>query len=151
MDWFSPYVLSWSLSTSMEYHFCLEALQEAFQKGKPDTFNTDQIPQFTCEAFTGTLEAEGIRISMDGRGRAMDNIMIQRLWRSVKYEEVYLKDYESVADARSGLRQYFRFYNGERLHQSWATGRPKRSTTDRGLPCLPSDRGLESLSLYTEA
>lgn len=118
MDWFSRYVLSWRLSTSMEYHFCLEALQEALQKGKPDIFNTDQGPQFTCEAFTGTLEAEGIRISMDGRGRAMDNIMIERLWRSVKYEEVYLKDYESVADARSGLRQYFRFYNGERLHQS---------------------------------
>jgi putative transposase len=118
MDWFSRYVLSWRLSTSMEYHFCLEALQEALQKGKPRIFNTDQGPQFTCEAFTDRLEAEGIRISMDGRGRAMDNIMIERLWRSVKYEEVYLKDYESVADARSGLRQYFRFYNGERLHQS---------------------------------
>jgi putative transposase len=125
MDWFSRYVLSWRLSTSMEYHFCLEALQEALQKGKPEIFNTDQGPQFTCEAFTDTLEAEGIRISMDGRGRAMDNIMIERLWRSIKYEEVYLKDYESVADARSGLRQYFRFYNGERLHQSLSYRTPK--------------------------
>lgn len=86
MDWFSRYVLSWQISTSMEYHFCLEALQEALQKGKPHIFNTDQGLQFTCEAFTETLEAEGIGVSMDGHGTAMDNIMIERLWRSVKYE-----------------------------------------------------------------
>jgi putative transposase len=139
MDWFSRYVLSWRLSTSMEYHFCLEALQEALQKGKPDIFNTDQGPQFTGEAFTGTLEAQGIRISMDGRGRAMDNIMIERLWRSVKYEEVYLKDYESVADARSGLRQYFRFYNGERLHQSLGYRTPKAIHYDQR-PAVPAER-----------
>jgi putative transposase len=125
MDWFSRYVLSWRLSTSMEYHFCIEALQEALQKGKPGIFNTDQGSQFTSEAFTGALETQGIRISMDGRGRAMDNIMIERLWRSVKYEEVYLKDYESVMDARSQLREYFQFYNQERLHQSLGYRTPK--------------------------
>lgn len=125
MDWFSRYVLSWRLSSSMEQHFCIEALEEALQKGNPDIFNTDQGAQFTSEAFVGALTAKSIRVSMDGRGRAMDNIMIERLWRSVKYEEVYIKDYESVADARSGLREYFHFYNEERLHQSLGYRTPR--------------------------
>jgi len=118
MDWFSRYVLSWSLSLTMEIDFCLEALKKAFRRGQPEIFNSDQGSQFTCEKFTAALEAKQIAVSMDGRGRCMDNIFIERLWRSLKYEEVYLKDYESVTEARAGIERYFRFYNHERLHQS---------------------------------
>jgi putative transposase len=118
MDWFSRYVLSWRLSASLELDFCVEALQCALRRGRPEIFNTDQGSQFTSEKFTGELVAREIAVSMDGRGRCMDNIFIERLWRSLKYEEVYLKDYESVADARDGIERYFRFYNQERLHQS---------------------------------
>jgi putative transposase len=118
MDWFSRYVLSWSLSLSMEIEFCVEALKSALRRGRPDIFNSDQGSQFTSEKFTGELAAREIAISMDGRGRCMDNIFIERLWRSLKYEEVYLKDYESVTEARAGIEKYFRFYNQERLHQS---------------------------------
>ncbi len=118
MDWFSRYVLSWSLSLTMELDFCIEALKSALRRGHPDIFNSDQGSQFTSEKFTGELAAREIAISMDGRGRCMDNIFIERLWRSLKYEEVYLKDYESVTEARAGIEKYFRFYNQERLHQS---------------------------------
>jgi putative transposase len=118
MDWFSRFVLSWSLSLTMEVDFCIDALQRALRRGPPDIFNTDQGSQFTSERFTGNLAARQIAISMDGRGRCMDNIFVERLWRSLKYEEVYLKDYASVADARTGIAGYFRFYNHERLHQS---------------------------------
>jgi putative transposase len=118
MDWFSRYVLSWSLSLTMELDFCVEALRSALRRGRPDIFNSDQGSQFTSEKFTGELAAHKIAISMDGRGRCMDNIFIERLWRSLKYEEVYLKDYASVKEARSGITKYFRFYNEERLHQS---------------------------------
>jgi putative transposase len=118
MDWFSRFVLSWSLSLTMEIDFCLEALKSALRRGRPEIFNSDQGSQFTSEKFTAALEAKQIAISMDGRGRCMDNIFIERLWRSLKYEEVYLKDYESVAEARAGIERYFRFYNHERLHQS---------------------------------
>ena len=118
MDWFSRFVLSWSLSLTMEIDFCLEALKSALRRGQPEIFNSDQGSQFTSEKFTGALEAKKIAVSMDGRGRCMDNIFIERLWRSLKYEEVYLKDYESVAEARAGIERYFRFYNHERLHQS---------------------------------
>jgi len=118
IDWFSRYVLSWRLSLTMELDFCVEALRSALRRGRPEIFNSDQGSQFTSEKFTGELEANRIAISMDGRGRCMDNIFIERLWRSVKYEEVYLKDYASVPEARSGLERYFRFYNQERLHQS---------------------------------
>jgi putative transposase len=118
MDWFSRYVLSWSLSLTMEIDFCIEALQSALRRGRPDIFNSDQGSQFTSEKFTGELAAREIAISMDGRGRCMDNIFIERLWRSLKYEEVYLKDYASVNEARAGIAKYFRFYNQERLHQS---------------------------------
>ena len=118
MDWFSRYVLSWSLSLTMELDFCVEALKSALRRGRPEIFNSDQGSQFTSEKFTGELAAREIAISMDGRGRCMDNIFIERLWRSLKYEEVYLKDYASVMEARAGIEKYFRFYNQERLHQS---------------------------------
>jgi len=118
MDWFSRFVLSWSLSLTMEVEFCVEALKRALLKGQPDIFNTDQGSQFTSEKFTGKLAERQIAISMDGRGRCMDNIFVERLWRSLKYEEVYLKDYATVSEARAGIAGYFRFYNHERLHQS---------------------------------
>ena len=118
MDWFSRYVLAWKLSTSLEVGFCLEALDDALRRGHPEIFNSDQGVQYTSLEFTGRLEKENVRISMDGRGRVFDNIMIERLWRSVKYEEVYLKDYESVKECREGLAAYLEFYNLERRHQS---------------------------------
>jgi putative transposase len=118
MDWFSRFVLSWSLSVTMEVEFCVEALQRALRRGRPEIFNSDQGSQFTSEKFTGELAGRQVAISMDGRGRCMDNIFVERLWRSLKYEEVYLKDYASVAEARAGIASYFRFYNHERLHQS---------------------------------
>ena len=118
MDWFSRFVLSWSLSLTMEVEFCVEALKKALSRGQPEIFNSDQGSQFTSEKFTGKLTERQIAISMDGRGRCMDNIFVERLWRSLKYEEVYLKEYATVAEARAGIAGYFRFYNHERLHQS---------------------------------
>lgn len=118
MDWFSRYVLSWKLSITLEKEFCLEALREALMVSTPDIFNSDQGSQFTSEEFTGILKHAGIRISMDGRGRVYDNIFVERLWRTVKYEEVYLNDYISVPVARNGLGNYFEFYNTERPHAS---------------------------------
>jgi putative transposase len=118
MDWFSRFVLSWSLSLTMEVDFCLEALKRALRRGQPDIFNTDQGSQFTSEKFTRELAGRQIAISMDGRGRCLDNIFVERLWRSLKYEEVYLKDYGSVPEARAGIAGYFQFYNHQRLHQS---------------------------------
>lgn len=119
MDWASRRVLSWRLSNTLDVSFCIEALEEAILKyGSPEIFNSDQGSQFTSEAFTDILSASGIRISMDGRGRWMDNIMIERLWKSVKYEDVYLKAYESIPAVREGLKTYFEFYNSRRRHQS---------------------------------
>ncbi len=118
MDWYSRYVLAWEVSVSLESSFCVSALDKALRQGQPEIFNSDQGSQFTSEAFTERLLQDRIQISMDGRGRALDNIFVERLWRSVKYEEVYLKDYRSVLEAIQGLRAYFEFYNGERLHQS---------------------------------
>jgi putative transposase len=118
MDWFSRYVLSWRLSNSMEVSFCLEALEEALEQGRPAIFNTDQGTQFTSKEFTGILLSKGIKISMDGRGRAFDNIFTERLWRSVKYEEVYIKNYQVYKEAREGLGSYFPFYNKDRYHQA---------------------------------
>lgn len=118
IDWYSRYVLSWELSNTLDMSFCLKSLETAFQLGKPEIFNSDQGSQFTSKKFTAELEAKNIRISMDGRGRAYDNIFIERLWRSVKYEEVYLKEYFSSISAYSGLEKYFKFYNELRLHQS---------------------------------
>ena len=118
IDWYSRYVLSWSLSNSLDGRFCLETLEEALRGGRPEIFNTDQGVQYTARSFTGRLESAGVSVSMDGRGRALDNVFVERLWRSLKYEEVYLKDYRSVAELESGLMSWFRFYNHERPHQS---------------------------------
>ena len=119
MDWYSRKVLAWRVSNTMDADFCVEALEEAISRyGTPEICNTDQGAQFTSEAFTGTLKAAGIRISMDGKGRWVDNVFVERLWRSLKYEEVYLKAYETVAQARQGIGNYFRFYNRDRRHQS---------------------------------
>jgi putative transposase len=118
IDWYSRYVISWQLSNTMDIEFCIEALEEAFSKGKPEIFNTDQGSQFTSEAFTGILEKRGVRVSMDGKGSYTDNLFIERLWRSVKYEEVYLKAYRDGKEAATGIGSYFQFYNVERPHQS---------------------------------
>jgi putative transposase len=118
IDWWSRFVLAWELSTTLETSFCLAALDRALSVARPEIFNTDQGVQFTSKDYTNRLLQSQIRISWDGRGRALDNIFVERLWRSVKYEEVYLKDYQTVSDARDGLTQYFQFYNYERYHQS---------------------------------
>jgi putative transposase len=119
IDWFSRKILSWRLSNTMDAGFCVDCLEEAIKiYGTPEIFNTDQGSQFTSECFTGVLIKNGITISMDGRGRALDNIFVERLWRTVKYEEVYLKGYENMTDLLLGLTQYFLFYNEERLHQA---------------------------------
>ena len=125
MDWYSRQVLSWEVSVTMEDSFCVSALERALRLyGTPEIFNTDQGAQFTGNGFTGCLKANGIRVSMDGKGRAMDNIFIERLWRSVKYEEIYLNEYGSVEVLRKALKKYFHFYNTERPHQSFNGGTP---------------------------
>jgi len=118
MDWFSRYVLAWRLSNTLEGSFCLEALDEALARRRPEIFNSDQGSQFTAAAFTGRLEKCGVAISMDGRGRALDNVFVERLWRSVKYEEVYLKDYADGWEAEQSLARYFEFYCQRRIHQA---------------------------------
>jgi putative transposase len=118
MDWYSRYVLTWQLSNTLDVLFCIDALEGALAVSRPEIFNSDQGVQFTSNEFTRRLDAAGVRISMDGRGRVFDNIFIERLWRSVKYEEVYLHSYESVREARDGLSRYFRLYNTERLHEA---------------------------------
>lgn len=118
MDWWSRCIMSWRLSNSMDVNFCLEALEEAFAKGKPEVFNTDQGSQFTSTLFVEALLKERVRVSWDGRGRALDNVFIERLWRSLKYEDVYLKDYSGLSEARDGIGKYFDFYNQCRPHQA---------------------------------
>jgi putative transposase len=118
MDWFSRYVLSWAVSITMDVGFCLEALEQALGMATPDIFNSDQGAQFTSADFTGRLETAGVKISMDGRGRALDNVFVERLWRTVKYEEVYLKDYETPHEAIQGLERFFQLYNRQRPHQA---------------------------------
>lgn len=134
IDWFSRYVVAWAVSITMEVDFCVEALQSDLSTGKPEIFNTDQGSQFTSGSFTGVLEAEGITISMDGRGRVYDNIFVERLWRSLKYEEVYLKEYATVREARSSIEAHFRFYNVERLHQSLGNKTPYQLYTGTRTP-----------------
>jgi putative transposase len=124
MDWFSRFVLAWQLSNTLDGLFCLEVLRLALQQGRPDIFNTDQGVQFTANGFTDELEAAHIRISMDGRGRAFDNIFIERLWRSVKYEDLYINEYPTVPALETGLHTYFQLYNYERPHQSLAYRTP---------------------------
>jgi putative transposase len=118
IDWYSRYVLAWKLSNSLDTRFCTDALDEALQYGQPEIFNTDQGSQFTSDEFTGRLLRRGVVISMDGRGRALDNIFVERLWRSVKYEDIYIKGYETIPQTTEGLNVYFPFYNCERIHQS---------------------------------
>lgn len=118
INWFSRYVLSWQLSDTLDTRFCVEALENSLKIAIPEIHNSDQGSQFTSEDYLGVLKQHPIRISMDGRGRAMDNIFTERLWRTVKYEEVYLKDYQSPREARQSLTEYFDFYNQGRLHQS---------------------------------
>jgi putative transposase len=124
IDWFSRFVLAWQLSNTLDGSFCLEALHLALKQGQPEIFNTDQGVQFTAKSFTDALEASNIRISMDGRGRAFDNIFIERLWRSVKYEDIYIKDYSTVPALERGLSDYFYLYNYQRPHQSLAYRTP---------------------------
>jgi len=126
IDWFSRYVLSWEISNSLDTYFCLSALDKAFQKGVPEIFNSDQGSQFTSESFINSLQTSGTRISWDGRGRALDNIFVERLWRSVKYEDVYLKDYANVPEAIKGINRYFKFYNTQRPHQSLGYKTPEQ-------------------------
>lgn len=118
-DWFSRYVISWELSPTLDSEFCVRCVEEGFRKrGKPEIINSDQGSQFTSDEYIKTVEDAGVQISMDGKGRAFDNIMIERLWRTVKYEEVYLKEYSGIPDCRSNLARYFRFYNTKRIHSS---------------------------------
>ena len=132
LDWYSRHVISWRLSNSLDSDFCVEALEEALAGGRPEIFNTDQGVQFTSQAFTGRLASAGVAISMDGRGRALDNVFIERLWRTVKYENIYLHDYADGLACKAGLTEYFDFYDRERPHQSldyhtpWQVYRPGR-------------------------
>lgn len=120
MDWYSRYVLSWEISVTMDDGFCVSSLERAIRMyGTPGIFNTDQGSQYTGTTFINVLKSNAVQISMDGKGRAMDNIMIERLWRTLKYEEVYIKDYETVEDLVSALRSYFDFYNNERPHSTF--------------------------------
>jgi len=118
IDWYSRYVLNWELSNSLEANFCVTLLQDTLERTQPEIFNTDQGSQFTCDPFLNVLRNANVKISMDGKGRALDNVFIERLWRTVKYEEVYIKNYESVRQTRKSLGNYFLFYNHKRPHQS---------------------------------
>src|ERR1700722_10196473 len=118
IDWYSRYVIAWRLSNTLDGSFCLEMLDEALSLGKPEVFNTDQGVQFTAQAWTSRLESAGVAVSMDGKGRCLDNVFVERLWRTVKYEDIYLWRYETVPQLQQGLGRYFPYYNKERLHQS---------------------------------
>ena len=138
MDWYSRYVIAWRLSNSMDAEFCVDVLKDALSQGTPEIFNTDQGAQFTCREFTDTLKSQDVAISMDGKGRAIDNVMIERLWRTVKYEEVYLQEYNSGTDCYKGLGAYLDYYRFERRHQSlerrtpWEAYRPRRAKRAKG-------------------
>ena len=118
LDWYSRYVIAWRLSNTLDGAFCLDMLDEALARGRPEVFNTDQGVQFTAAAWTGRLEAAGVQVSMDGKGRCLDNVFVERLWRTVKYEDIYLRHYERVPELSAGLGRYFPFYNSERPHQA---------------------------------
>jgi putative transposase len=147
IDWYSRYVLSWKLSNTLDADFCVEALEAALRKGSPEIFNTDQGSQFTGEAFTGLLKKRGIEISMDGKGSYNDNLFIERLWRSVKYEEVYLRAYQDGREARISLGNYFRFYNTERPHQTHGYRTPAEVFSPTTTPVVIIKGGMvESLA-----
>ena len=132
IDWYSRYVLAWRLSNTLDGSFCLEMLEEALGRGRPEVFNTDQGVQFTAAGVDGRLEAAGVAVSMDGRGRCLDNVFVERLWRTVKYEDVYLRGYEAVPELEQGLGRYFPFYNEERPHQSLGYRTPAAVYRGRG-------------------
>ncbi len=145
MDWFSRYVLSWEISITLGVDFCVSALRAALRQGRPEIFNTDQGSQFTSAAFLAPLQKAGIRISMDGRGRVFDNIFVERLWRSVKVEEVYLRDYDTVAEAVLSLGRYFEFYNHERLHEALGYRTPAKLFAGAVAPSLVAESILKKL------
>jgi len=150
MDWHSRYVLAWEVSTTLETAFCLAALEKALALSSPEIFNSDQGSQFASFELTGMLESRGVQISMDGRGRFWDNIFVERLWRTVKYEEVYLKNYETVKEARDGLARYLHFYNTERLHESLGYRTPEEvyfeeRNTQEGLKSKPRQAPLHQI------
>jgi len=149
IDWYSRYVLSWRLSNTLDADFCVEALGEALKKGRPEIFNTDQGSQFTGEAFTGILKEHDIKISMDGKGSYNDNLFVERLWRTVKYEEVYLRAYEDGREAKLSLADYFRFYNTERPHQALGYRTPAEVFTPTPTPVATIEGGMVE-SLATE-
>ena len=138
IDWYSRYVLAWRLSNSLESSFCVDVLEEALSRRRPEIFNTDQGVQFTSRIFTGRLEAAGVKISMDGKGRALDNVFVERLWRSVKYEHLYLHDYSSVRSLHQGLEMYLNFFNQKRRHQSLGYVTPW--DVYRGVEVVPGPR-----------
>ena len=142
MDWNSRYVLSWELSTTLDKGFCLDAVRQALQISKPKIFNTDQGSRFTSTDFTGLLEKHDIKVSMDGRGRVYDNIFIERLWRSVKYEEVFLHEYQTVAEAKKRLGEYFYFYNEERLHEALDNRTPSAVYVGTSASMMPTAAGM---------
>ena len=150
MDWYSRYVLAWRLSNTLDSDFCVDALEEALSNSTPEIFNTDQGSQFTSEAFTGVLLQHGIQISMDGRGRCKDNVFVERLWRSLKYEEVYLKGYQRVPEARAGIGAYFRFYNGERPHQALGYRTPREVFETRDPSAGVADNTEETIAAQQE-
>jgi putative transposase len=145
MDWHSRFVLSWRLSNTLDTHFCMEALESAFAFGKPEIFNTDQGCQFTSECWTQRLLKQGIRISMNGRGRCLDNVFVERLWRSLKYEEVYLKAYMNGVEANANISEYLQFYNQERRHQGLGYLTPQ-AVYEAGslLECLQAQEGVDA-------
>ena len=150
MDWHSRRVLSWRVSNTLDTDFCIEALEEALQRfGTPEIFNTDQGSQFTSEAFTGVLKDQGINISMDGKGRWVDNVFVERLWRSVKYEDVYLHAYETPTELRAGLARYFEFYNARRLHSASGPTHPGCGVLWPGRPRIGSLKTEEDFTYGT--
>jgi putative transposase len=150
MDWVSRYVLAWRLSNLLDTSFCVAAVEEALGKGRPEIFNTDQGSQFTDDDFIGVLRDHQVAISMDGRGRFSDNIFVERLWRSLKYEEIYLRAYENVAEARLAITTYFEFYNNERLHQALDYRAP-RQVFEEALPRASLARGINAGALLPQA
>lgn len=150
MDWFSRYVLSWELSNTLENSFCIDALEKALARYEaPEIFNSDQGAQFTSSSFTDRLVAREIKVSMDGRGRALDNVFIERLWRSVKYEDVYLSDYASGLETFRGLDRYFKFYNGHRRHQALGYLTPREVYLDRKEPRNPNQKTISPVTQAT--
>ena len=150
MDWYSRYVLAWRLSNTLDSDFCVDAFEEALRQGTSEIFNTDQGSQFTSETFTVVLLQHGIQISMDGKGRCRDNVFVERLWRSLKYEEVYLKGYQRVPEARAGISAYFRFYNEERPHQALRYRTPQEVFESREASAGEADDTEEMVAAQQE-